>query len=354
MSNAKQLGQSKQQKSIQLRSVEDHQSTPGSGQQQLPKCSSCAGEHFRSSCHFCNAKCQKCGKLGHIARMCHSTTAVVTYNQPPPESAVVTINKTQEEQFIPPMYHILYLPQLDKCLCLMIDTASPLTFINQKTWQELQQPKLEPTSRALGAFEGQPIQPIGYFQTQVQRTADDPGKSTVLTIYVSYRGVNLIGHDGQVKLHITVDPRQFVSSIDMLPKSLQEVIAINETLFKPQLGCCTSFKATLLLREGAQLKYCKVRKLPFVLKPIVGTELDSLEKEQVLEKATHSDWATPIVVVRKPGGRVRLCGDFRVTHNPALKADVYPFPLSEELFQKLNGGHKFSKLDLAGHICKFF
>ena len=30
-----------------------------------------------------------------------------------------------------------------------------------------------------------------------------------------------------------------------------------------------------------------------------------------------------------------------------MKTDVYPFPLPEELFQKLNGGHKFSKLDLA-------
>ena len=44
---------------------------------------------------------------------------------------------------------------------------------------------------------------------------------------------------------------------------------------------------------------------------------------------------------------VRLCGDFKVTLNPALKTDVYPFPLPEELFHKLNGGHMFSKLDLA-------
>ena len=82
----------------------------------------------------------------------------------------------------------------------------------------------------------------------------------------------------------------------------------------------------------------------------MGTVLDRLEKEQVLEKVlekvTHSDWATPLVAVRKPSGKVRLCGDFKVTLNPAL-TDVYPFPLPEVLFQKLNGGHKFSKLDLA-------
>ena len=166
----------------------------------------------------------------------------------------------------------------------------------------------------------------------------------MLTIYVSHSGVNPIGCNGQVKLHITVDPRQFVSSIDLLPKSLQEVIAMNEILFKPQLGCCTSFKATLLLHQGAQPKYCKVRKLPFTLKPIVGTELDRLEKEQIFEKVTHSDWATPIVVVRMPGGKVRFCGDFKVTLNSALKTDVYPFLLPEELFHKLNGGQNFQNL----------
>ena len=126
----------------------------------------------------------------------------------------------------------------------------------------------------------------------------------------------------------------------MVVAVIQEIISMNDTLFKSQLGCCNTFKATLSLREGAQAKYCKVRKLPFALKPVVGAELDRLEREQVLEKVTHSDWATPLVVVRKPGGKVRLCGDFKVTLNPALKTDVYPF-------HKLNGGHMFSKLDLA-------
>ena len=66
-------------------------------------------------------------------------------------------------------------------------------------------------------------------------------------------------------------------------------------------------------------------------------------KETTGVRESLSDWATPIVVARKPGGKVRLCGHFKVTLNPALKNDVYLFPL---LFQKLNGGHN-SKLYLA-------
>ena len=197
-----------------------------------------------------------------------------------------------------------------------MDTALPITFINLKTWQDLQKPKLEDTTRVLGAFEGQPIKPVGYFQTTVVRQ-DDPGQSAMLRIYVSRCGINLIGRDGQVKLHITISPDQFgrVAAASPPKVSLQDIISMNDALFKPQLGCCITFKATLALCEGSQPKYCK----PYALKPIVGAELDRLEKEQVLEKVTHSDWATPLVVIRKPGGKVRLCGDFKVTLNPALK-----------------------------------
>ena len=80
---------------------------------------------------------------------------------------------------------------------------------------------------------------------------------------------------------------------------------------------------------------------------MVGAELNRLENDGVIERVSHSDRATPIVVVRKPTGKVRICGDFKVTLNPMLKSDVHPFPLPEELFHKLNQGYKFSKIDLA-------
>ena len=105
----------------------------------------------------------------------------------------------------------------------------------------------------------------------------------------------MIGQDGQVKLHIiTISPDQFgrVAATSPPKVSLQDIISMNDALFKPQLGCCKTFKATLALREGSQPKYCKVRKLPYALKPVVGAELDRL---QVLEKVTHSDWATPLL-----------------------------------------------------------
>ena len=92
--------------------------------------------------------------------------------------------------------------------------------------------------------------------------------------------------------------------------------------------------------DSARGKSCKPCKLPFALQPVVGDELNRLEDQDGI-KVSHSEWETPIVVVRKPGGKIRICGDFKATINPLLKTDVYPLPKPEELFHALNGGSKF-------------
>ena len=76
-----------------------------------------------------------------------------------------------------------------------------------------------------------------------------------MKIYVTHHGINLTGLDGQVKLNIIIHPEQFVIPINTPTTTLQEIITMNGALFKAQLGFCTTFKASLTLREGTQPKY---------------------------------------------------------------------------------------------------
>jgi len=155
----------------------------------------------------------------------------------------------------------------------------------------------------LGAFEGQPIKPLGYFEARL----DDSTKSAVIKIYVSKNGINILGcGDGQTKLNVSVDPTKFgtVLVVELpSPRTLQDLLEVNAELFSPELGHCVSLKANLVLNDDVTPKFCKPRKLPFALKPIVEDELDHLENQGVIKKFPHSDWATPTVVVRKPGAK---------------------------------------------------
>ena len=94
-------------------------------------------------------------------------------------------------------------------------------------------------------------------------------------------------------------------------------------------------------------QFFKPRLVPVALKEKIVEELRRLEKIDVLERVQFSYWATPIVPVLTPDGRVRICGDYKVTINPALDVPEHPMPTADDPFTQLNGGQKFTKLDLS-------
>jgi len=67
----------------------------------------------------------------------------------------------------------------------------------------------------------------------------------------------------------------------------------------------------------------------------------------VLQKVSHSEWATPVVAVPKRDGKVRVCGDYRVTINQVLDVDQYPLPRAKDLFITWAGGKHFTTLNLS-------
>lgn len=79
----------------------------------------------------------------------------------------------------------------------------------------------------------------------------------------------------------------------------------------------------------------------------VRDEINRLVSIDILEPVNYSEWASPIVVVKKPNNSIRLCADFKVTLNSQIDVGRYPIPRIEDLFHKLQGGQYFSKIDLS-------
>jgi len=72
-----------------------------------------------------------------------------------------------------------------------------------------------------------------------------------------------------------------------------------------------------------------------------------LVDQGMLEQVDSSDWGTPLVPILKPNGELRVCAVYKVTINKYLNEFRYPHPRIDEIFAALQGGQRFTKLDLS-------
>ena len=89
-----------------------------------------------------------------------------------------------------------------------------------------------------------------------------------------------------------------------------------------------------------------IRLVPYHLRDKLSTKLDEFVELDIIEKVSGpSSWVSPVVVVPKPSGDIRLCVDMRQA-NMAVKRERFPIPTIDEVLQDLNQNKFFSKLDL--------
>ncbi|XP_064487305.1 uncharacterized protein K02A2.6-like [Ornithodoros turicata] len=229
-----------------------------------------------------------------------------------------------------------------------IDTGSPVCVVPRGVYEKHSQfwPRIQKARVKLSCYLGK-LPVLGEIPMKVSyREETVEAAVTVLDC----EGPSLCGRDLIQKLNLQGIPVLSLSglreSTSQQSQGLQAFLREFGDLFTPGLGLIKGPPAHLYLKEGAVPKFCKARPLPYALRNKVSTQLDRLVEAGVISPVTHSDWATPVVPVLKKDGSVRLCGDFKVTLNPACAVEKYPLPVLEDLFASLNGGQFFTTLDL--------
>lgn len=88
------------------------------------------------------------------------------------------------------------------------------------------------------------------------------------------------------------------------------------------------------------------RRPPITLLSKVEEKLDELLKADIIEPVRgHSDWVSPIVVIAKDNGDIRLCVDMRQV-NKAVKRENHLMPMFEDFLPRLRSAKIFSRLDV--------
>ena len=155
-------------------------------------------------------------------------------------------------------------------------------------------------------------------------------------------GPSLFGRDWFTKLKLDWCQLNQVRATD----GLQMILNSHKNLFDDELGK-VDIQAKIHITPEAMPVFCRARTVPYALREKIKEEISRLQDQGIIEPVRFSDWAAPVVPVVKSDGRIRLCGDYKVTINRASKIDKYPLPRIDDLLTTLAGGKRFSKLDLA-------
>ena len=219
-----------------------------------------------------------------------------------------------------------------------IDTCAEASIGSRELWEQLRRPRLRPAPR-LRAYGGAEVPALGECDVDV----DYKGRNLRLPLVFvnSSRERGLFGVPWISAFEaVTINA---INSEERLSELLREFIDV----FESSTGCIKGYTGHLYFKEGAQFKINKARPLPYAHRPLVE-ELSRLVKAGVLTPIDVAEFTTtPLVVVPKSNGGIRICGDFKVSVNPHLHVQQYPMPTCNEVFQKLVGGRRFTKLDLA-------
>ena len=229
-----------------------------------------------------------------------------------------------------------------------LDTGALHTIIDKAAWQKVGCPRIQSSKLKLRCYGGTMLNIMGECLVNVKY---DNRSMQLPVVVVNDSRPSLLGLNWIQQLK--VDLNRIIHDTDMCVhrildnSEVEQVINKHKNVLNTELGHCSKIKAHIQLKPDAHPKFFKSRTIPFAYMDAIRDEIQRNLSAGIIESVDTSDWAAPIVPVKKPNGKIRICGDFKVTLNPQMLVDQYPIPTIDELLARLDNGVKFTKLDLS-------
>ena len=130
---------------------------------------------------------------------------------------------------------------------------------------------------------------------------------------------------------------------EVVADELKQISAKSVIDLEPTINHDVAFEIEFIDPNQKPLR-CKFRPLPYNLKEKVQNEIEQQIEAKII-RPSRSQWCSPIRVVDKPDGSIRITVDYKAL-NQLIKDDSYPLPSIQDLYNKLAEADTFTKIDM--------
>ncbi|UYV65559.1 K02A2.6-like, partial [Cordylochernes scorpioides] len=220
---------------------------------------------------------------------------------------------------------------------IKLDTGADVNILPErliKEWPNM--PLLETADCKIYTYTGQQIPVVGKCQLDC-KTKYACRKVTFLIVNNS--AVPILGLDECEKLNLV----KRVETISDISVTLTGLLDKYKDVFKGNGHL--SYMYDIKLSDKAEPKISPARRLPRALLQPVKEELFKMEEDGIIEKIEEPTvWAHPMVVVKKPSGKYRICIDPRELNKWVLR-EHYTLPAPENILAEIPKAKFYSVLD---------
>ncbi|XP_046144395.1 uncharacterized protein K02A2.6-like [Osmia bicornis bicornis] len=329
------------------------------------RCYNCSSVgHFAKNCPKPKRErgsCYTCGKFGHRATECSKLKTSAE------EVNYVVVQREEDDEFQRTV-RLRLSEKNEFCISVpaLLDSGSPISFIKQNLLPEGAWKANVPTAEFSG-INNSPLEILGTVDARVALNDFENNITLyVVTNKTMRRGI-ILGRDFMKTANLTLMCREVQEimniEVDSEIKNLEKknMMNLNEDLpNEVKERAREIFVENYLLPERPEKPivenvmklvlsdekpfHCTPRRLSYTEKTQLKEIIDTLLEKKVIREST-SEYASPIVLLRKKTGEIRMCIDFRVLNKVTVR-DNLPLPLIEDQLNVLSGKKYFTTLDL--------
>lgn len=309
-------------------------------------CFACGRKGHLKGDNFCrarNAKCLKCGEIGHFINRCLKRISRYEPETVQPKrirqigDRAENQDKTQANETI---FYAMGKNVFDFVvggvkIPMVIDSGADANVIEEATWKRAQEAGVKITDmssevdRKLVAYATERPMKIKFMFCAMVEAGPN---SVNAKFYVVEGGQqNLLG-----------DATAKALKVLKIGFDVGAVQATERKVFPKIKGIVLEIPIDKTVQPIQQA----YRRAPIALEERIHDKLEYLLESDIIEKVDGpSPWVSPVVPILKASGDIRLCVDMRQA-NKAVLRETHPLPVMEELLADVEGTVKFSKLDV--------